>query len=160
MRTLLAMKRAVIAALAACALAGCGGNAYHRWYPPGSNTDCTPPTNTVLVYPSNNATGVPDNTMTVYVAVPTALSTPANFDVNLIGPPSYGSQLTYGFTAVTYSSIPTPNTVPTYSNPQYYATTLRNTLTAATAFGVYWNQLNNGCNSSTSASLIGSFTTQ
>ena len=140
-------------------LAACyGGPSYSN--PPGYGTNCIPPTNTVLVYPSNNATGVPDNTMTVYIAVPTPLPAPGTKDTNIVGPPSYGSQLTQGFTAVSYGSIPTPNTVPGYPNPQYYATTLRQTLTAATAFAVHWNDLSSACSSSTSASLLGSFTTQ
>jgi len=140
------------------ALAACNGPSYST--PPGYGTNCIPPTNTVLVYPSNGATAVPDNTMAVYVAVPTALSNPSYFDTNIIGPPTYGSQLTTGFTSVSYASIPTPNTVPGYSNPQYYKTTLSYSLTAATAFDVYWNNLNTACNSTTSASFIGSFTTQ
>ena len=157
------MKKKLMLALApfAIAIAGCGGGYYnHHWSPPpGSGTNCIPPANTVLVYPENGATGVADNTMTVYIAVPSALSSPANYDANIIGPPSYGSSLSEGFTPVSYSSIPTPNTVPGYANPQYYATTLTNPLTAAATFDVNWNQLNSACNSSTSASLVGSFTT-
>jgi hypothetical protein len=155
-------KPLLFAALTATVLlAACnGGGGYGYQNPPGYGTNCIPPTNTVLVYPSNNATGVPDNTMAVYVAVPTALTNPAGLDTNIIGPPSYGSQLTGGFTSVTYASIPTPNTVPGYSNPQYYKTTLTYSLTTASAFDVYWNNLNNACNSTTSASFIGSFTTQ
>ncbi|HEY9085085.1 MAG TPA: hypothetical protein VIN40_03980 [Candidatus Tyrphobacter sp.] len=156
------MKRALLFTTLAAAglLVGCNG--YNNGYqnPPGAGTNCIPRANTVLVYPENNATGVPDNTMAVYIALPTALSGPAGFDTNIIGPPSYGAQLTNGFTAVSYGSIPTPNTVPGYSNPQYYESTFRYSLTAATAFSVHWNDLNSACNSNTSASLIGSFTTQ
>jgi hypothetical protein len=141
------------------ALAGCngydnGGN------PPGYGTVCTPPANTVLVYPKNGATAVADNTMTVYIAVPSALSNAGNLDLNLIGPPSYGQQLTNGFTSVSYASIPTPNTVPGYANPQYYASTLTFGLTAASTFNVHWNNPNSACDSTTSASFLGSFTTQ
>lgn len=156
------MKRSLLvaASIAAIALAGCNAGYYSGSNPPGYGSNCIPPANTVLVYPENNATGVPDNTNAVYVAVPSSLSNPNGLDTNVIGPPSYGSQITTGFTAVSYGSIPTPNTVPTYSNPQYYQTTLVSTLTAATAFAVHWNNLNSACNSSTSASLLGSFTTQ
>ncbi len=140
-------------------LAGCYGAPGYST-PPGYGTNCIPPANAALVYPSNNATGVLDNTMTVYIAVPSPLSSPGSQDTNVVGPPSYGSQLTGGFKAVSYGSIPTPNAVPGYANPQYYATTLGQTLTAATAFAVHWNDLNSACNSSTGASLLGSFTTQ
>ncbi len=153
-RTLSFAALAVTLSLVACN----GGGGYGN--PPGYGMNCIPPTNTVLVYPKNNATGVPDNTTTVYIAVPSVLPAPSTqFDTNLVGPPSYGSQLTGGFTAVSYGSIPTPNTVPGYSNPQYYASTLTYSLVAATSFDVYWNNLNSACNSTTSASLLGSFTT-
>lgn len=154
------LSMAALAALAA-ALTGCyGGGYYHNWNGSGYGTQCVPPSNAQLVYPSNNATGVPDNTMTIYIAVPTALSRPNVDGLNLIGPPSYGAQLTSGFTAVSYGSIPTPNTVPSYSNPQYYSATLSYGLTAASSFNVHWNQLNSGCSASGSDSLLGSFTTQ
>ncbi|MGH7738007.1 MAG: hypothetical protein ACREMP_09115 [Candidatus Tyrphobacter sp.] len=139
-------------------LAACNGQSYSN--PPGYATNCIPPTNAVLVYPKSGATGVADNTMAVYVAVPTALSSPSGLDVNIVGPPSYGSSLSQSFTTVAYGSIPTPNTVPSYSNPQYYEAVLNNPLTAATTFDVNWNNLNSACNSSTSASTVGSFTTQ
>ncbi len=144
-------------ALAAC---GGGGYGYNTMNPPGYGTNCTPPANTVLVYPSNGATAVPDSTGAVYVALPNALGTPNNFDVALTGPPAYGTVLEGGFTPVSYASIPTPNTAPGYANPQYYESTLRASLTAATVFSVYWNNLGTACNSSTNASLIGKFTTQ
>lgn len=142
------------------ALAGCGGGGYHHWgTPPGYGTTCNPPANTTLVYPSNGATGVPDATSAIYIAVPTTLSNASSYDVALTGPPSYGTVLENGFVPVSYSSIPTPNTVPTYSNPQYYESTLTYSLTADTVFSVYWNRFN-ACQTGTSASLLGSFTTQ
>jgi hypothetical protein len=154
------MKKPLLAlSLLSLALAGCGGG-YHNYYSPrGLGTDCTPPANTDLVYPVNNATGVPDATSAIYIAVPNALGNPSYFDVALTGPPSYGTVLEAGFTSVSYGSIPTPNTVPSYSNPQYYESTLRNSLTADTVFSVYWNEFS-ACTTGTSASLLGSFTTQ
>ena len=156
------MKKLLLALLpCAISIAGCGGGYYNHYYsPPGAGTNCIAPANTVLVYPENGATGVADNTMTVYIAVPTALSNPNDFDSNIVGPPSYGQSLTQSFQSVSYSSIPTPNTVPGYANPQYYKAVLNNPLTAAATFDVNWNQLNSACNSSTNASTVGSFTTQ
>lgn len=148
-------------ATVAAAMAGCNGGYYHHYGPPpGYGTTCNPPANTVLVYPSNGATSVPDATSAVYIAVPSALNGASNYDVALTGPPSYGTVLENGFTPVSYGSIPTPNTVPSYANPQYYESTLSYSLTAATVFSVYWNQTNSACRTGTSASLLGSFTTQ
>lgn len=143
----------------AVALAACGPY-YSHGVPPGFGTDCIPPTGAVLVYPAPNATNVPDNTNAIYIALPSPLPNAGAYDVALTGPPSYGTVLENGFVSVSASAVPTPNATPTYASPQYYESTLRSTLTAASAFAVYWNQANSACNTGTSASFLGSFTTQ
>jgi hypothetical protein len=154
------MKRILIAAVAAALLAGCNGNNGYNYQQPTPGPACVPPANALLVYPSNNATGVPDATSSLYIAVPATLASASNLDLDIVGPPSYGSQLTSGFTQVAYGSIPTPNTVPTYSNPVYYKSNLSFSLTAASTFDVYWNNPNSNCTSGVPENLLGAFTTQ
>lgn len=153
------MKRTFIAAAIAAVLAGCNGNG-NNFQQPTPGPACVPPANIALAYPSDNATGVPDSTGSIYIALPSALSNPSSLDLDIVGPPAYGSQLTSGFTQVSYSSIPTPNTVPSYSNPVYYKSNLSFSLTAASTFDVYWNNPNSNCTSGVSSNLIGAFTTQ
>lgn len=156
------MKRlSLVLAAAAVLLCGCYNNGYYGYAQPTAGPNCVVPSNTVLVYPENSATGVPDDASAIYVAEPKTLASPNNqFDFEVAGPPSYGSQLTKGFRSVTYSQIPTPNTVPTYANPVYYESPLNAPLAAASTFDVYWNDTSTNCTTGVNANLIGSFTTQ
>ncbi len=141
-------------------LAACGPSFNgHGGPPPGAGTDCTPPANAVLVYPAPNATNVPATISAIYVALPSPLPNPGFYDVELTGPPTYGSVLEEAFVSVSASAVPTPNATPTYSNAQYYESSLSSTLTTGSAFNVYWNQFN-ACTTGTSASFLGSFTTE
>lgn len=143
--------------------AGCnnGGNPYYGPTPTPVNGPCIPPASLVLVYPENGATSVPDSTTTIYIAVSTALAANNLFTLYVVGPSAWGSAYTNGFTQVNNTStIPTPNTTPTYSNPVYYKTTIPYTLTAASTFNLYWNNGGTTCHTGGSASLIGSFTSQ
>jgi hypothetical protein len=155
------MKRSsLVLAAAATLLSGCYNNGYYGYTQPTPGPPCPLPSNAVLVYPSNNATGVPDTTSAVYIALPHALSMPANNDLGLVGPPSFGKLLTGGFKSVTYAQIPTPNTVPGYANPVYYQSKINAGLTAASTFNVYWNDLNSNCTTGNSQNFMGAFTTQ
>jgi hypothetical protein len=156
------MKRlSLVLAAAAVLLSACYNNGYYGYTQPTPGPNCTVPKNSVLVYPSNSATGVPDNAAAVYVAEPKTLPSPLNqFDLDVVGPPSYGSQLTKGFKQVSYSQIPTPNTVPSYANPVYYESQLNAPLSASSTFDLYWNNTNNNCTTGVNANLLGSFTTQ
>lgn len=156
------MKRSLsIAVVATTVLAGCNGG-YNLGGPMQVNGPCRPPVSIVLVSPQDNATGVPDNTQAIYIAVSSSetFSAGNSFDLYVNGPPSYGFQYTGNFAQVSYSSIPTPNTVPTYANPVYYKTQLSSTLFAGSSFSVYWNDGGTTCTTGGSVSFIGSFTTQ
>jgi hypothetical protein len=156
------MKKSWIVVVAAGAiLAGCYGNGYYNnGYPPGYGqpNPCIVPKNVHLVYPEVNATDVPDNTATLYIAVPKALSKPAGFDLVLIGPNS-NSIYTGGFSQVSYGSIPTPNSPPSYSSPVYYGTSIKSVLAPSSGYDVYWNNANSGCVQGQS-NYLGSFDTQ
>jgi hypothetical protein len=147
----------IVVGIAAVILAGCYGNGYYGGYsPPPQPNPCRVPKNILLVYPEANATAVPDNTTTVYIALPTALSKPAGFDLAVNGP--NGVFLTGGFSQVNYSSIPTPNSTPSYANPVYYASSLNTALQAASGYDVYWNNANSNCTQGPS-NYLGSFAT-
>jgi hypothetical protein len=148
----------ILVAGAAVILAGCYGNGYYNNGYPGYTPPnaCLVPKNTHLVYPEANATSVPDDTTTVYIALPKALAKPAGFDLAINGP--NGVFLTGGFSAVSYSSIPTPNSTPSYSSPVYYASKLNTSLQTASGYDVYWNNANSNCAQGPS-NYLGSFAT-
>lgn len=149
----------IVVAAAAVILAGCYGNGYYNGYqPPPQPNPCRVPNNIHLVYPEANATSVPDSTSTIYVAVPKALAKPAGFNVVLIAS-NNSSIFTGGFSQASYSSIPTPNSTPSYSSPVYYGSSIGSVLTPAMGYDVYWNNANSDCTQGP-ANFLGSFDTQ
>lgn len=151
----------IVVGAAAVILAGCYGNGYYNnGYPPGYGppNPCHVPKNVHLVYPAANATSVPDNVSTIYLSLPTALSKPAGFNLVLV-PSSSSSIFTGGFSQVSYGSIPTPNSTPSYSNPIYYGSAINTVLAPASGYSVYWNNANSNCVQGPS-NFLGSFDTQ
>ncbi len=148
----------IVVALAAAALAGCNGYFYNSGYrPPPPPGQCIVPTGIALAYPEPSATAVPTSATAGYIAVPSAISSPAadNLIYVTTNVQLYGGSLKQ----VSYGAIPTPNRTPSYSNPVYYESTFNATLSGATKYSVYWNNATSNCVQG-SGNFLGSFTTQ
>ncbi|HUY10673.1 MAG TPA: hypothetical protein VMV73_00270 [Candidatus Dormibacteraeota bacterium] len=151
-------------ALATVAVAACGGGGSSGTVTP--TTPCTSPVTLQVLYPQPGATGVPANTTTA-IFVATSAAFPSNssndWDTQIVGPPTYGSQFTQSFTATTANSLPAGSAVPTITNPLYFSSALTNPLALGGAtFSIYINNLNdaNCYGAGSAASPISTFSTQ
>ncbi len=135
------------------ALAACNGSSN----PPAPGPTCSPAsgTQTALVYPAPNATAVPDNFGQVIIGASPAL--PSSWDVVLTTVISPTGVEGGTFQTVT-PPLPTPNTTPSFANPQYQSSSFSNATFPGEVVSVY---LNNHANAScTPLGPIGQFTTQ
>jgi hypothetical protein len=136
---------------ATLAFAGCGGsNDYNS-----ANLPCGAPQGKyALVYPANGATGIPDNIAGIIFGSTNGLT--ASYQAYLL-PAGSSSFLQFEPVAPAPSTLPTPNTLPSFANPIYQESASGGAiLPAATQITVYLNDGYSNCNPTPS----GSFTTQ
>lgn len=132
------------------ALAGCGGGSSSP--PP----NCTPPpgTQTVLVYPAPNATGIPDNVGLVVLASTATL--PSTFDTWVVDNTTGNGVFFNAVTTSPPSPLPTPNATPTFADPVYQPSGNPGvTFVAGSTITVYLNQ-----NANCTPISLGSFSVQ
>ena len=144
-------------------LAGCGGGGGSS-APATPTAPCVSPVTVQVLYPQPGATAVPATLTTIYVATSAAFPSDSNnaWDLELVGPPTYGGQFTSQFSASTASALPVGSATPSMANPQYYSTALVNALVTGSGFSIYINNLNDAaCYAvGTGATALSSFSTQ
>jgi len=142
---------ALAALLGAGVLAGCNSSSST----PGG---CGAPTGKVaLVYPAPGSTGIPDNFTGVIFGSTNGLG--GNYQALLQASTlPAGSFIGLGTVVTASLPLPTPNQVPSFSNPIYQISSFagQNPLTAATTYQVYLNDSGSDCN----PTYQGSFTSQ
>lgn len=139
-------------ALLGLTLSACnGGSNNNNIFNPGK---CTPPATTVMVYPIPGATGVPDETQTIYVASQSGQLANGSYGT-AIAPPNGGSTYNGGnFVKVAAGAVPSPAASPGFSNPVYYASSIGG-LSAGSTYAIGFNQ-----NVNCVPVNLGSFTTK
>lgn len=145
------MRGMLLGVATAVALAGCNSNSTSNPSP------CTPPagTQTVLVYPAPNSTGIPDNVGLVVLGSTSAL--PASYQAYVVNTTTQNA-VTFNLVGTPPSPIPAPNAVPSFANPVYQASGNPGAVfVPGSTINVYLNNVNSGCVPSTS---IGSFRVQ
>ena len=105
-----------------------------------------------LVFPAQNATGVPDNVGQVIIGTTTTL--PSGWNVELFTTAGFLVAIGGGVTPAP-NPLPTPNTIPPFANPVYQSSAMP-VLPAATTLQVGVNNLNSSC----VPTIVGVFTTQ
>lgn len=108
---------------------------------------------TQLLYPKPGATAVPDAPQQIVFAISSPLPT---WGAALL-PPSGAGIYANAFQTITAGQVPTPSATPSFANPIYVSSSLPGSLPAASAIGVYLNDLNSSCIPVTTGA---SFTTQ
>jgi len=138
---------AVAAAATACSSSSTGGT-------PTPATSCLAQVNatSALVYPAQSATNVPDNVGQVIIGTTTTL--PSGWNVELFTTGGFLVAIGNGLTPAP-NPLPTPHTIPPFSNPVYQSSAMP-LLPAATTLQVGVNNLNSNC----IPTIVGVFTTQ
>jgi hypothetical protein len=108
------------------ALPGCNSGSSNSF---NNGPPCALPANAqvALVYPAPGSTG--NTTLLGQVIVASTATLPSTFDVVLTYAPSsvYGRGQYGGYIAVTTPPFPTPNTIPSFTNPIYYSSAFNST---------------------------------
>ncbi len=140
--------RAFLALFAMALICACNGNS-------SPAPICGAPSGTVVVaYPAPGATAVPDNFPGVIFASTNGLSSSYQAWILPNGSSAYVPLLPV---AMFTPPLPQPNQTPSFSNPIYQMSAANGyILPAATAIGVYLNDLGSNC----SPRLMSSFTSQ
>jgi hypothetical protein len=139
----------------ACVLAACNNSNNSPFVTP---TPCPTPSGdtTVLVYPAPGATNVSGTFGQVIIASTTAL--PSNYDVIVTDAlnPAPGGVLGGDFTAAS-PPFPSPNTTPSFGNPQYQSSSFSGiTFASGQVVTVFINDQHASC---TPVGPVGSFST-
>lgn len=144
----------MLALAAAMGLSACGGGGSTN--PPAPGPTCSPPsgTQTALVYPAPNATGVPDQLGQVVIGASPAL--PSSWNVVLVRASTGGSLGGGNFTAAP-QPLPTPNATPPFANPVYQSSSFGNSVFGGLVLQVFLNDTASNC---TPVGPIATFTTQ
>ena len=154
LRTVLGTALFAICALAVAACGG-GGSTYNA---PTPGPTCAPGENVQIVYPIPGATGVPDATAQIVVAVASPLP---GWNIWFQSSSTYSPYAGYysgAFSTIGPSQVPTPAATPQIANPVYQSASLGNGSFGSGVNVYLW--LNNGNSNCTPLGPLGSFTTQ
>jgi hypothetical protein len=141
----------------AVAVAACGGGNSN---PPAPGPTCSPPngTQSVLVYPAPGATGVVNTTGQVVIGSTAALpvnQTGQNWQIVIVDAVFPGGVAMPGTLQSASPPFPSPNTIPSFANPQYQTQSFNTPFAANQNVSVYVNNTSSNC----TPLLIGSFGT-
>lgn len=138
--------------LAACAggLAACNNSNPSVTPTPGPT--CSPPGQTVLVYPAPNASGVVNSNGEVVIGSTVAL--PSTWDI-VITDAVNPNGATLGTVQTATPPFPSPNQTPAFPNPQYQSASSGVPFASSQVVTVFVNDPNSNC----SPDQIGSFST-
>lgn len=138
--------------LVACALALAACNNSNPSVTPTPGPTCSPPGQTVLVYPAPSATGVVDGNGEVVIGSTVAL--PGTWTIVIVDA-VFPNGVTLGSVQTATPPFPSPNQTPAFANPQYQSASSGVAFASNQVVTVFVNDPNSNC----SPDQIGSFST-
>lgn len=145
--------RGVAAFAVLAALAACNGSNNNSTNP--STPTCALPATFAVVYPVDGSNTVPVSNLYFYIASQSNNLANGNYQAVVQPPNGLPAYVGGNFTQVPLSQIPTPRTLPTFSNAIYYQSNIGG-LTAGSTYQIGFNNSATSC----SPNLVATFTTQ